>query len=455
MKTYYQTIYRLCRPHVFRYYKSFVQGQYDDVALLQSRQAEALRVLLAHACETVPYYRELYKKGSFPVRAVSNVDELQRLPVTPKQAVRHSTEAFRSSKPDSHIIDTTGGSTGVPLRYLMSRGCYDRGVALLYRGWALGGYQLGDRLFVLAGGSLASRHFSLRDILQMRLTNTTRFSSYGIGTSELERYVRILKQRRPRFLRGYASSIYLLAKHILQEGVKLDSNPQAAFCTSEMLLPGQRQVMEEAFCCPVFDNYGLNDGGVSAYECRYHKGLHIDSERSILEVVDEDGRPVYEREGRILATSLYNFAMPFIRYETGDIGVMSKEVCRCGIRRPLLQSIRGRTTDFLVLNGRAISGPQLTILMGKLDVEWYQFVQKGGGSVLLRVVAGKGFGAQQKKAIEKSLYTNVGPFRLEFEMLPSPPACENKHHFIINDSVEALGLSSGESVASRSQKSYV
>jgi len=79
-------------------------------------------------------------------------------------------------------------------------------------------------------------------------------------------------------------------------------------------------LIERVFDVQVFDNYGLGDGGISAFECHLHKGMHIDYERSILQTVNDSGEVVKCAIGRIIATSLYNYAMPFIRYDTGDFG---------------------------------------------------------------------------------------------------------------------------------------
>ena len=109
----------------------------------------------------------------------------------------------------------------------------------------------------------------------------------------------------------------------------------------------------------VFDTYGLNDGGVSAYECQKHNGMHIDYERSILECADNNGHNIKNAEGKILATSLFNFAMPFIRYDTEDIGIISDNYCSCDCKRPLLIKMLGRKTDYLYLNGKYIGSPVL------------------------------------------------------------------------------------------------
>jgi phenylacetate-CoA ligase len=230
------------------------------------------------------------------------------------------------------------------------------------------------------------------------------------------------------------SSIYLLAKFIRDNGYEIDFQPVAIFTTAEKLLPGQRKVIEEVFKTKVFDTYGVNDGGISAYECDRHEGLHISTERAILEVVDEEGKQIIGKEGRILATSLYNYAFPFIRYEVGDIGIIQQTRCSCGRQTLLLKEVKGRTTDFLYLNGIVIGSPVLTLLMREFDVEQYQIVQKKENVVVFNIVKGKSYSSRDEEFIKKSLESHVGPLEIYFNYVDEIiPPFGNKYKFIINE----------------------
>jgi len=128
---------------------------------------------------------------------------------------------------------------------------------------------------------------------------------------------------------------------------------------------------------------------------------------------------------------LFNYAMPFIRYDTGDVGVLSATKCPCGIQRPLLTQLQGRTADILNVNGHTISGPQLTVLLGKHDLEWYQIIQEDASRLLLRIVPGQSFERSQLKVIQESLALHVGHIDMKVEMLTEAPFATNKHRFII------------------------
>jgi phenylacetate-CoA ligase len=127
-----------------------------------------------------------------------------------------------------------------------------------------------------------------------------------------------------------------------------------------------RENIENTFGCDIYDGYGLNDGGVGAYECSEHSGLHIDMERSIMEIVDKKGHQMEDGVGSILATSLYNYAMPFIRYETGDLGHIIPTNCGCGRGSRLLKeklAERGRPCN---TRGKSIHGCFFCISFGNM-----------------------------------------------------------------------------------------
>ena len=125
-------------------------------------------------------------------------------------------------------------------------------------------------------------------------------SSFDMGEAEMQEYAATLGAFKPRFIRGYASSVYYFARWLKENDASLPSIA-AVFTTAEKLMPHMRKVIEETFCCEAYDNYGLMDGGVSAYECPEHSGMHIDTERSIMEVVDPSGCQVVNGGGQIRA----------------------------------------------------------------------------------------------------------------------------------------------------------
>ena len=201
-----------------------------------------------------------------------------------------------------------------------------------------------------------------------------------------------------------------------------------------------REKISDVFGCEVYDGYGLNDGGVSAYECPEHAGLHIDTERSIMEVVDGEGHQIDRGDGQILATSLYNYAMPFIRYTTGDNGHIIDDVCGCGRGYPLLKGIMGRTTDVLFTpEGKNIHGWFFLYIFwdyGK-GIKEYQVVQETLEKIVVKIVPEDDFDEKQLDRIREVVAERSPGWHIEFkyvDMIERSGA--GKYKFIINKLVK-------------------
>ena len=418
---------------ILHYYKEFIQNHTKSVDELEMQQNNSLKRLIIFCSDHVPHYQRLFKKLDISPHDINTIHDLQKLPILTKARIKSDPESFYPVNVKTKFINgSTGGSTGVPLKYRMSPECYERGVALLFKGWGKAGYRLGDRLAIIAGASLVSNRESIKKNVKDVFLNFRHFSSYGMNSNMLDRYILKMNQWKPSYLRGYASSLYLLAKHIEQNGIQIKFILKGVFSTAEVLTIRQRELIEKVFNVKVYDNYGLNDGGLSAFECNLHKGMHIDYERSILQIVNDAGKAVEDKLGRIVATSLYNYAMPFIRYDTGDVGLIDRFPCPCGDNRPLLKQIYGRTTDYLKLNDKIIGSPVLTVLMGKTNIETYQIVQTHLDEINIKYISI--LSKADELFIKKSFFEHVGPIKINFiKVNTTEMLTENKHKFIINE----------------------
>jgi phenylacetate-CoA ligase len=200
-----------------------------------------------------------------------------------------------------------------------------------------------------------------------------------------------------------------------------------------MLTPYFRENIENAFKCKVFNDYGLNDGGISAGD-DLNGHMRIHTERAIMEVVDDNNNSVLNKSGRIIATSLYNFDFPFIRYDTCDLGVITDKFSRESDQRLVLEKLEGRTTDYIVINGKTIGSPVLTVLMSKIDAKRYQFIQKNKDSLELRIEKETNYSEDQELFISNSLKSNLGDeFDLVIKYTSDFYETNNKFKFIIRD----------------------
>ena len=135
------------------------------------------------------------------------------------------------------------------------------------------------------------------------------------------------------------------------------------------MFPFQREKIENIFKAKVFNRYGCREFGNIATECEMHNGLHINSDRFIIEIVDEKGNKCENGTlGEILVTDLDNFVFPFIRYKIGDLAIMSETACTCRRNLPLLEKVEGRVFEMIQgPNGNVVAGTFWTLLRNKVE----------------------------------------------------------------------------------------
>ena len=383
--------YFLKHLDVIHFYNEYLKTQWQSFEWLISQQEKQLRNLINFAYENVPYYTKLFRQIGIKPSDIVTIKDLEKLPILTKQIIRQNWQDFipKNIIKLEYLNNSTGGSTGEPFKYRISKEDYERGVALLYRGWGYAGYKLGDKVAILAGSSLVpTPKIKLKKRIQEFFLNFRHYSSFEMSEENLFRYFYDINKWRPDFIRGYASSIYLFAKFMRDANLKLEFVPKGIFTTAEKLFEKQRKLIEQVFGARVFDNYGLNDGGVSAYECEEHNGMHIDTERAILEVTDDNGKQIFDQKGKILATSLYNLALPFIRYDTGDLGIISSTNCSCGRKSLLLKEISGRIQEFILTpNKLKIHGEFFTHIFWEIDnVSQFQVIQDKIDEIIIKIV---------------------------------------------------------------------
>ena len=203
-------------------------------------------------------------------------------------------------------------------------------------------------------------------------------------------YIRQILKFDPYMLKGFPSTFYYLARHLHENGMKL--NIKACFANGETLYPFMRDYIQEHFGCGIHDHYG-SEGVETACQCDPRSKHHIASETVIPEIVDRDGNRVPPgTEGRFLVTSLSKWAFPFLRYDTQDVASLTDEQCFCGRGLPLIETIKGRIVDLSVTpSGKPLSVYAFHTLFAKADgIEAWQIVHESPSELIVRIVPGTG-----------------------------------------------------------------
>ncbi|MEP6997504.1 MAG: phenylacetate--CoA ligase family protein [Betaproteobacteria bacterium] len=367
------------------------RSQWWPRAQLDAQRVSRLRSLLTDAHRHVPYYRRVFDEANFDPSTVRAIDDLAKLPFLTKTLIRANTDALKADDAPTLRRYNTGGSSGEPLVFYIGKGRVSHDVAAKWRATRWWGVDIGDTEIVLWGSPIElgaqDRLRSVRD----RLLRTKLLPAFDMSLTSLDRFVAEIRARRPRMLFGYPSVLAKVAAHAKAGGQRLDDvGIRVAFVTSEMLYDHQRELIGIAFGCPVANGYGGRDAGFIAHECP-RGGMHISAEDVIVEIVGPRGEVLADGEpGEIVVTHLATRHFPFIRYRTGDVGVLAQRTCACGRGLPLLEQIQGRSTDFVIAaDGTVMHGLALIYVLRDLPgIASFKIVQESRQRVRVQIVPG-------------------------------------------------------------------
>ncbi len=340
---------RLKHHDTVRVRAAMEDSQWWSPERIRSYQIERLRALLTHANAKVPYYRDLFASAGFEPGSLDSLEALRDVPFLTKADIRANLDRLKAEGAEGLARFNTGGSSGEPLIFFIGRERISHDVAAKWRATRWWGVDIGDPEAVVWGSPIElgsqDRIRQIRD----RLLRTRLIPAFEMSPEKLDRFVSEIRAMRPRMLFGYPSALAHIARHAKIRNVRMDDlGIRVAFVTSEKLYDDQRRDIESIFGCRVANGYGGRDAGFIAHECPAG-GMHITAEDIIVETVTPDGQPSAAGEaGEIVITHLATSEFPFIRYRTGDVGVLDDRACACGRGLPLLKELQGRTTDFVV-----------------------------------------------------------------------------------------------------------
>lgn len=428
----------LKRRRVMRYWRDLERSQWLPLEEIQSGQLGALRTLLAHARDTCPYYQREWSRAGLDPAGVRSIADLQRWPVVPRETMRERRAELRSTAPLRLITKSTGGSSGTPLTFDLDHGSNDRRMAAWHRGYGWAGAAPGTRQTHLWGVPIEGRVLSkrLKDRLYNALYRRDLVSCFAMDAGFAERFVRRLEQSRPDAIVAYTNPLYGVARELEAAGRRPAFAPAAIVLGAEQVHSFQRETIERVFGAPVFETYGSREFMLIGAQCERRSGLHLTAEHLIVEVVDDQGRPVPPGvEGQVVITDLYNFGMPFVRYAIGDRAIAASAPCACGRGLPLLRQVSGRVLDLIrTPGGRVLPGEFFPHLFKDFpSVRRFQVVQDEPGQLRIRLVADERFAADRGR-VESLLGSALGPdmnFHLDLVAeIPLTPA--GKHQVVLN-----------------------
>jgi phenylacetate-CoA ligase len=406
----------------------------DKLARVQSQR---LQSFLQEAARSVPHYRRVFAGLDLDPRDIRSITDLGRLPLLDKATIRASGDAMLSETAGRVLRYNTGGSSGEPLVFYMGMGRVTHDVAAKWRATRWWDVDIGDREVVLWGSPVELGKQDRIKAWRDRILRSRLLPAFEMSDRAMDSYIDFIARYRPRMLFGYASALSRLALRAATTGRDLaHCEVRVVFATGETLYPEQRETISRVFAAPVANGYGSRDAGFIAHECPAGS-LHLSAEHVLVEIVDDEGNAVAPGvAGEIVVTHLATGDFPFVRYRTGDVGILGTEPCRCGRGLPVLQQVFGRSTDFIhtpsgsVMHALAL----IYVVRDQPGVKAFRIEQDEDLSVEVQLVADDGMTSEVERAIVQGLRARLGGEAVvRLRRVPSIPSERSgKYRYVVS-----------------------
>ena len=373
-------LHELVKKHdTTRIRKNLEKSQWSSLESLKQEQAQRLSAFISKVYQQVPYYKKVMDEKGVSSGDIQSPVDLNKLPFLTKALIRDNFEELRSASAGPLSRFNTGGSSGQPLIFLLGKERVSHDVAEKWRATRWWDVDIGDSEIVAWGSPIELGAQDKTRLMRDKLFRSELIPAFDMTEEKILAFIHKIRSSKPKMLFGYPSVFDLLAKTAEKHEIQLDNlGIKVAFVTSERLYPYQRENIQRVFGCPVANGYGGRDAGFIAHECP-QGGMHLSFEDIVVEIIDEHGMPLPAGEkGEIVVTHLGTSEFPFIRYKTGDIATLSNKDCLCGRNLPMLESIEGRSTDFVqAMDGTMMHGLALIYILRDLDwVAAFKIVQE-------------------------------------------------------------------------------
>ena len=419
-------LHRRRHPQRYAQLDELLKTQTLDRAALLAKQQRDLTDIVKFAATHTPYYAEtltpILQRGTFDPSA---------LPILRKDDVICRMDDLLADTADRNQVKTghTGGSTGKPLAFYYDDAKHELMRAGMMRSYRLSGWRPGQKILnfwgarqdVVPGGVFSSGLF---DFIAAEHT----LSAYEYTEAQLVKWARYIQSYRPVLLQGYASVLSEVARVVIANNMAMPKTLVGVYSTAEVLTDSQRQRMQQAFGCKVFNQYGSREIPNIACECR------LGNMHAFTDMVHLESVPL-ENENRLLVTSLTNRLMPMIRYDIGDSGRLLDGECGCGLPFPLMEMDMCRQNDLIrTRSGKTVHPSYFNrLLYGQTQIRQYQWVQRDLDRLTLNLVATHPLSDATRASLASSIHQDVdAQMMLEVNYLDDiPRTVSGKHRFVI------------------------
>lgn len=309
------------------------------------------KAIVKHHLQHSTFYKSL--------GASIELEEWNTVPIMTKSDLQQSLDSRISDgySRSNVYVNKTSGSSGDPFVFAKDKFCHALTWAVIQNRFKWFGLDFNRSKQARFYGIPLDKKGYYKERFKDALSNRLRFSVFDLSDSAFELLLQKFKTVRFEYINGYTSAIVQFAKYLQRNNIVLKehcSSLKACIVTSEMLFEKDKTLLEQQIGVSVVNEYGASELDLIAFQNKQEE-WQVNSETLFVEILDNNDNPVpYGNEGRVVVTSLYNKAHPFIRYDIGDIGMLSETST---IKKPILKTLVGRTNDIAVLpSGKKAAG---------------------------------------------------------------------------------------------------
>ena len=374
---------------------------------MEKLRQNRLNTLINTAYNHTRYWKDLMDSMQIRPEEINTLKDLQRFPLLGKNILRKKREQMVWKEEGKRVqLVRTSGSTNEALEFYTSSNREAHINAARMRGHEWVGVRRGEKEMYYWGSPVELskqdkiKHF--RDFL----VNDGLSNGFELDKDRVRQYVSQWMTWKPKCLFGYPSTFVLTVSMCRDMGIDLsalkDCGLHVIITTSEMLSNEDRGLISDAFEVPVFDSYGLREGGLIGHECEQGT-MHCMDEQVILETIDPETLAPTDGQGELVITNIVGKAFPVIRYRTGDIVTLSQKKCTCGRTLSSIEISGGRAVEFIVTKtGKWVVGYSFIYIARMVKgIVKFQVVQDKLGEIRIRLAVDTRFPEDGKEQVRE------------------------------------------------------
>lgn len=404
-----------------------IETQKLDQKALKKIQLEKLNQLIHHAYESVPYYHKVFKEKNIHPDDIQSEKDLHLLPLLTRDILLNHQNDLISSKADFQTLkdNYSSGSTGK--RALFKQ---DENFRLWMRAHQLRTYQwchdwhIGEKFVLLWGSEIYWKSQRIQEKITNFVSNRREFNTFRLSADLISQFTGFLGLFDPVLISSYANALHLVAIEAKKQKLKMPSL-RAIQTTSEPMPPEMRKRIEAIFECEIFDKYGSRETNIVSHESPAHDGMLIQSENVVVEFLNETGEVCqFNETGKVVLTTLNNFSMPLIRYETSDLAspLEGYSACYSGFER--MSAVSGRKQDLIYTpKGDYIDSYFFSYLFMKFDaIHWFQVIQREYDALEILLLVPRSISKKEHHEITERIQHHTGyMFKINLNIIKEIP----------------------------------